>query len=86
MTNDVTIGPVAPGEILNEEFLRPLEISPHRLAEDIDVPPQEITEIVHGSRRISTATARRLAQHFCTSERFFRNLQDHYDSEVKDQP
>ncbi len=84
MTNEVTIGPVTPGEVLNEEFLRPLEISPHRLAEDIDASPQEITEIVHGSHRISTDTARRLAQHFGTSDRFFRNLQDHYDSEVED--
>ena len=84
MTNEVTIGPVTPGEVLNEEFLRPLEISPHRLAEDIDASPQEITEIVRGSRRISTDTARRLAQHFGTSEKFFRNLQDHYESEVED--
>ena len=86
MTNEVTIDPVAPGEILNEEFLQPLEISPHRLADDIDGSPQEITEIVRGTRRIGTDTARRLAQHFGTSEKFFRNLQDHYDSEVKDQP
>lgn len=86
MTNDVTIDPVSPGEILNEEFLQPLGISPHRLAEDIDASPQEITEIVHGSHRISTDTARRLAQHFGTSEEFFRNLQDHYDAEVGNQP
>lgn len=64
MSNEVTIDPVSPGEILDEEFLRPLGISPHRLPEDIDVSPQEITEIVHGTRRISTDTVRRLAQHF----------------------
>lgn len=48
MTNDVTIDPVSPGELLDEEFLRPLGISPHRFAEDIDASPQEIAEIIRG--------------------------------------
>ena len=83
MTHEARIAPATPGEILNEEFLRPLEISPHRLAEDIDASPQEITEVIRGTRRISPDIAQRLAQYFGTSEKFFHNLQEHYDSEVE---
>ncbi len=66
-----------------EEYLQPLEVTQHRLAVAIGVPPRRINEIVHGKRRISTDTALRLARYFGTSERFWVNLQDRYDIEVE---
>jgi len=73
--------PVHPGEILDEEFLKPLGISQYRLAKDISVPPRRINEIVHGKRAVSTDTAMRLSTHFGTSDRFWLNLQVRYDLE-----
>jgi addiction module HigA family antidote len=73
--------PVHPGEILLEEFLRPLGISQYRLAKDICVPPRRINEIVRGQRAITADTALRLARYFQTSERFWMNLQTRYDLE-----
>jgi addiction module HigA family antidote len=75
--------PVHPGEILLEDFLRPLEISQYRLSKDISVPPRRINEIVHGTRSITADTALRLARYFGTSERFWLNLQTRYDLEVE---
>jgi addiction module HigA family antidote len=75
--------PIHPGEILLEEYLEPLGISQYRLAKDISVPPRRINEIVHGKRSISADTALRLARYFGTSERFWLNLQTHYDLEVE---
>lgn len=74
---------IHPGEILHEEFLKPLEISQYRLAKDISVPPRRINEIVHGQRSITADTALRLARYFGTSERFWLNLQTRYDLEVE---
>src|SRR5947208_1085584 len=74
--------PVHPGEILLEEFLAPLCISQYRLAKDTSVPPRRINEIVRGLRAITADTALRLARYFATSERFWLNLQAHYDLEV----
>lgn len=65
------------------EFLDPMEISQYRLAKDISVPPRRINEIVHGKRGISADTALRLARYFGMSERFWLNLQTHYDLEVE---
>jgi addiction module HigA family antidote len=73
--------PVHPGEILLEEFLKPLGVSQYRLAQDISVPPRRINEIVHGLRAVSADTALRLARYFGTSERFWLNLQSHFDLE-----
>jgi antitoxin HigA-1 len=73
--------PVHPGEILREEFLKPLGITQYRLAKDISVPPRRINEIVHGLRNITADTALRLARYFSTSERFWLNLQSRYDLE-----
>jgi addiction module HigA family antidote len=73
--------PIHPGEILLEEFLRPLGISQYRLARDVRVPPRRINEIVRGQRAISADTALRLAHFFQTSERFWLNLQMRYDLE-----
>src|SRR5262249_48895265 len=75
--------PVHPGEILLEEFLHPRGISPYRLAKDTSVPPRRITEIVRGRRAITADTALRLARYFGTTERFWLNLQVHYDLEVE---
>ena len=74
--------PIHPGEILLEEFLRPMGISQYRLAKDISVPPRRINEIVHGTRAISPDTALRLSRYFGMSERFWLNLQGQYDLEV----
>lgn len=74
--------PIHPGEILNEEFLKPLNLSQYRVAVDVNVPPRRINEIVHGKRAMSTDTAMRLARYFGTSERFWLNLQTQYNLEV----
>jgi antitoxin HigA-1 len=75
------IQPIHPGEILMEEFLRPLGITQYRLAKDISVPPRRINEIIHGKRAITADTALRLSRYFGTSERFWLNLQSRYDLE-----
>jgi len=75
--------PVCPGEILLEEFLKPMQISQYRLAKEISVPPRRINEIVHGKRSITADTALRLSRYFGTSERFWLNLQTRYDLEVE---
>jgi addiction module HigA family antidote len=74
-----TIAPIHPGEVLLEEFLVPLEVTQHRLAVSIGVPPRRINEIVHGKRRITADTALRLARFFATTDRFWLNLQTRYD-------
>jgi addiction module HigA family antidote len=75
--------PVHPGEILLEEFLKPLGLSQYRLAKDLNVAPRRINEIVRGSRAITADTALRLARYFGTSERFWLNLQTRYALEVE---
>jgi antitoxin HigA-1 len=70
---------VTPGEMLIEEFLKPLGITEYRLAKDIAVPPRRINEIVHGKRAISTDTAFRLSQSFGNSAQFWLNLQADYE-------
>lgn len=74
---------VHPGEILQEEFLAPLEVSQYRLALDIHVPPRRINEIVHGLRGISADTALRLERYFGASAAFWMNLQSRYDLETE---
>lgn len=75
--------PSHPGEILLEEYLKPLGISQYRLAKNISVPPRRINEIVHGKRAITADTALRLARFFGSSDRFWLNLQLRYDLEVE---
>jgi addiction module HigA family antidote len=77
------MSPVHPGEILLEDFLRPLGLSQYRLAQGLSVPPRRINEIVLGKRSISADTALRLARFFGTSERFWLNLQNGYDLDVE---
>jgi addiction module HigA family antidote len=75
--------PIHPGEILLEEFLKPMGISQYRLAKSMNVPARRINEIVHGKRAITADTALRLARFFATSDRFWMNLQTRYDLEVE---
>ena len=75
--------PIHPGDILLEEFLKPMGISQYRLAKDISVPPRRINEIVHGKRAITPDTALRLSRYFGLSERFWMNLQARYDLEIE---
>jgi addiction module HigA family antidote len=75
--------PIHPGEILMEEFLKPLGISQYKVAKDINVPARRINEIVHGKRSITADTALRLSRYFNLSERFWLNLQSRYDLEME---
>ena len=77
------INPIHPGEILFEEFLKPLGITQYRLAKDISVPPRRINEIIHGKRSISADTALRLSRYVGLSEKFWLNRQARYDLEVE---
>jgi addiction module HigA family antidote len=72
---------ITPGEILAEEFLKPMGISQCRLARDIGVPPRRINEIVKGARAITADTALRLGRYFRMTPQFWLNLQTHYDLE-----
>jgi addiction module HigA family antidote len=73
---------IHPGEILIEEFLKPMGISQYRLAKDISVPPRRINEIVHGKRSILADIALRLRRFFGISPQFWLNLQTLFDLEV----
>ncbi len=83
MSEEQLLPPIHPGEILLEEFLKPMGISQYRLAKDISVPPRRINEIVHGKRAITADTALRLSRYFGLSERFWLNLQTRYDIEME---
>lgn len=77
------IPPIHPGAILFEEFMQPLEITQYRLAKDIRVPETRIAAILKGKRRITSDSALRLSRYFKMSDRFFSNLQAHYDIEIE---
>lgn len=77
------LAPVHPGEILTEDFLKPLTLTEYRLAKGLRVPARRINEIVHGKRAITADTALRLARFFRNSPRFWLNLQSSYDLEVE---
>lgn len=72
---------IHPGEVLLEEFLKPMGISQNQIARDIGVPPRRINEIVLGKRSITADTALRLARYFGVSEGFWMGLQDEYELE-----
>lgn len=74
--------PVHPGEILWEEFMKPLGISQNRLGRDLGVSPRRINEIVHGKRSMTADTALRLSRYFGTSAEFWLGLQTDYDLDV----
>ena len=78
--------PIHPGDVLLEEFLKPMGISQYRIAKGISVPARRINEIVHRKRAITPDTALRLSRYLGLSERFWINLQARHDLEVeKDQ-
>lgn len=75
--------PLHPGEVLREEFLKPLGLSQYRLAKDINVSPRRINEIIHEKRAVSADTALRLSKYFGMSAEFWLNLQAKYDLEIE---
>jgi len=79
---DNKVAPVHPGEVLLEEFLKPMNISQNHLAMEIRVPARRINEIVLGKRRITADTALRLAKYFGTSAKFWLGLQMDYDLDI----
>ncbi|MBK8163550.1 MAG: HigA family addiction module antidote protein [Gammaproteobacteria bacterium] len=76
------LDPIHPGEVLREEFMKPLDISINRLARDIVVPPGRISAIVNGSRAITADTALRLGRYFSVSPETWMGLQADYDLRV----
>lgn len=72
---------IHPGEILLEEFLKPLEITAYRLSKDLGIPQTRISEIIKGRRRISADTALRLSKYFGNSAKFWLGIQDDFDLE-----
>ena len=79
---DNTLSPIHPGEVLLEDFMKPLGLTQYRLAHDIGVTPIRISQIVNGKRSISVDTAMRLARYFGTSAAVWLRLQVRYDLEV----
>ena len=73
---------VHPGEILLEEFLKPMDISQNQLGRDLGVSPRRINEIIHGKRSITADTALRLSVYFCNSPSFWLGLQMDYDLDI----
>ena len=73
------LNPITPGEILREDFMEPMGLSINRLARDIVVPPNRISEIVNGKRAITADTALRLQRYFRVEAQFWLNLQSEYD-------
>jgi addiction module HigA family antidote len=76
------LSPIHPGEVLLEDFMKPLGLTQYRLAKDIGVTPIRISQIVHGKRAITVDTAMRLARYFGTSASVWLRLQVNYDLEV----
>ena len=81
---DNTLSPIHPGEVLLEDFMKPLGLSQYRLAHDISVTPIRISQIVNGQRAITVDTAMRLARYFGTSAAVWLRLQVRYDLETAD--
>ena len=79
-----TIDNIHPGEVLNEEFLVPMGITPYRLAKETGMPESRISSIIHGRRGITADTAIRLSRFLGTSPEFWLNLQNMYDLEKEE--
>ena len=79
---DDTLSPIHPGEVLLEDFMKPLGLTQYRLAHDIGVTPIRISQIVNGHRAITVDTAMRLARYFGTSAAVWLRLQVRYELEV----
>jgi len=80
--SEILLPPVHPGEVLREDFMKPLNLTVNKLALELHVPATRIGEIVHKRRRITAETALRLARYFHTNAEFWLNLQNFYDLEV----
>ncbi|MBE2188739.1 MAG: HigA family addiction module antidote protein [Desulfobulbaceae bacterium] len=76
---------IHPGEILNEEFLIPMNLTAYRLSKETHIPQTRISEIIKGRRRITAETALRLSRFFGNSAKFWLGLQNDYDLEVESQ-
>ena len=76
---------IHPGEVLLEEFLKPMEVSQYRLAKDLNIPQTRVSQIVKGKRRITADTALRLSKYFGTSARFWLGLQTDFDLEASEE-
>lgn len=76
------LSPITPGDVLIEEFLKPMDISQNQLAKDINVPANRISQIIHGKREISADTALRLGRYFGIEPEFWLNLQLHYNMKI----
>lgn len=76
------LAPLHPGEVLFEEFMKPMGLSQNRLGRDLGVTPRRINEIIHGKRGVTADSALRLARYFGTSARFWMGLQSDYDLET----
>ncbi len=76
---------IHPGEVLLEEFLKPMEVSQYRLAKDLNIPQTRVSQIVKGKRRITADNALRLSKYFGTSARFWLGLQTDYDLEASEE-
>jgi len=81
---DEILSPIHPGEVLLEDFMKPLGLSQYRLAKDIGVTPIRISQIVNGQRAVTVDTALRLARYLGTSAAVWLRLQVRYDLEVAD--
>ncbi|MBA3075109.1 MAG: HigA family addiction module antidote protein [Anaerolineae bacterium] len=82
MKNDL-LKPIHPGEILLEEFLIPMSISPLRLAEEISLPVEQLEDIVKGTQAITSNISTRLSNYFGLSERFWLNIKHRYEMDLK---
>jgi addiction module HigA family antidote len=82
MEENELLDPIPPGEILYEEFMKPLGLSANQLARDIDVPPGRISEIINGKRSITADTSLRLGKYFSVSPDIWLNLQADYDMRI----
>jgi antitoxin HigA-1 len=82
MSRSKKLPPIHPGEILLEEFLKPLGMSMNKLAEELHVPANRITQIVEGDRSITGETALRLARYFGTSPEFWLGMHKDYELQV----
>ena len=76
------LNPITPGDVLLEEFLKPMEISQNQLAKDINVPPNRVSQIIRGKREITADTALRLGKYFGIEPEFWLNLQVRYNMKL----
>lgn len=74
--------PTSPGEVLQEEFLEPMNVTAYRLAKDVHIPQSRISDIISGKRGITADTAMRFALYFGTTPQFWLNIQNQYDLDM----